>query len=728
MATYVGQRETPRRLPLHISLRAVTDFFLQPVHLFRSYELSNLRPDLIAGLTVAVILLPQAIAYALIAELPPQTGLYAAIVAAIVGALWGSSHHLQTGPTNALSLLLLSTLLTIVTPGTAEYVVLAGLIALVVGGIQLVMGLARLGVLVNFVSHSVIVGFSAGAGVLIAINQARHLLRLEFASHGLLETVHGLWTHLPETHLPTMLLAVGTLLVVLLLRRLNRKLPGPLIAMVVAAVVVGIARLHQGGVVVIGELPRSLPPLTDLSHLNMSRVGQLAPGALAIAAIGLVEAMSIARSIASHTNQRLDSNQEFLGQGLANIAVGILSGYPCSGSFTRSAVNSDAGAQTRLASVFSGIFVLLAMLAFAPLAAYVPRAALSAVLILTALSMINREEMTRIMRGARADAVIMVVTLLATLFLHLEFAVLAGILLSFAVYIIGTSVPRVFAVLPDDRYRHFIHQPEKSPCPQLAIFDILGDLYFGAVSHIEKAITQHLAAHPTQRILLLRMHSVQHCDFSGIHTLESIVRSVREKGGDLYMVRVREPVLQLMKTTGFWSDLGEDHFLDEDTAISHLFYRVLDPATCIYECDVRVFRECQNLPRQPYPSGIPRRTDIPVGSVVTIPPRELWQRLRSASPPYVVDVREEREFQQSHIPEAQSMPLSSLLQAAPDLPPDRPIVFVCRSGRRSERAAYLVRNQGAGTHHRYEDVAVLQGGMLAWEAANLLTAVEGFAA
>ena len=223
------------------------------------------------------------------------------------------------------------------------------------------------------------------------------------------------------------------------------------------------------GVVVVGELPRGLPPLAGLPPLNLQLVGQLAPGALAVAAIGLVEAMSIARSIAGQSGQRLDSNQEFVGQGLSNLATGFLSGYPVSGSFTRSAVNYDAGARTPLASAFSGLFVLVAMLVFGPLAAYVPRTALAGVLILTAYSMIDRQEIARIWRGARADAVIMVITFLGTLFLPLEFAVLAGILISFAVYIITTSVPRVTPVLPDENFRHFAHRPQETPCPQLAI-------------------------------------------------------------------------------------------------------------------------------------------------------------------------------------------------------------------------------------------------------------------
>jgi SulP family sulfate permease len=332
--------------------------------------------------------------------------------------------------------------------------------------------------------------------------------------------------------------------------------------------------------------------------------------------------------------------------------------------------------------------------------------------------MIDRKEIGRIWRGARADAVIMIMTFLATLFLHLEFAVLGGILLSFAIYILRTSVPQVIDVLPDDRFRHFLHQPQKPPCPQLAILDILGDLYFGAVGHVEQAIDRHLATNPHQRTLLLRMFSVQQCDFSGIHALESVVQSVRERGGDMFLVRVREPVLELMVTTGFWDHLGADHFLEEDKAVSRLFHKVLDPAICIYECDVRAFKECQNLPKYAYPPEIPLHTDIPAESVTQVSPEHLWQQLHSKSPPLVVDVRERREFERCHIPQAQLMPLPTLICEEAELPRDQPMVFVCRGGRRSTRAAYMLQNQG------FDKVTVLQGGMAAWESANLLAAVD----
>jgi SulP family sulfate permease len=694
-------------------------YLLQPVRFLRSYQRRNLRSDLIAGLTVAVVLLPQAIAYALIADLPPQVGLYTAIIGAIVAALWGSSNHLQTGPTNAISLLVLSSLITTSTTNAIESLILVGVMAVMVGVFQLVMGLVRLGVLVNFVSHSVVVGFSAGAGILIAVKQLPHLFGLSYPSHGMLETMHGFINHLPDTHPPSVILGFFTILLILVLRRIQPKLPGPLIGMALASAAVGFLGLAQQGVIVIGDIPRGLPPLTRFQLFNPGLIGELATGALAIAAIGLVEAISIARSIASQSGQRLDSNQELVGQGLSNIAAGIFSGYPGSGSFTRSAVNYDSGARTPMASLSSGFIVLIAMIAFAPLMAYIPRTALAGVLILTAIGMINRKEISRIWRGARDDAIIMVVTFLGTLFLHLEFAVLVGILLSFAVYIIRTSVPQVVPVLPDKSFRHFSHQLDAPPCPQLAIKDILGDMYFGAVSHIDKVVRQHLDNNPGQRFLLLRMHSVNHCDYSGIHALQEVVEAYREYGGDVFMVRVHEPVYDLMKTTGFCEFLGEDHFLSEDKAIFHIFQKILDPAVCIYECEIRAFYECQNLPKRIIPlDQLPRIKGVSAEEIEEIIAKDLWNALHGIEPHHIIDVREPREFYRGHIPQAKLHPLPMLLSEKLDLSNDHEVILVCRSGRRSRLAAGWLISQG------YKNVKILQGGMLAWESAGLFEAIE----
>jgi sulfate permease, SulP family len=704
-------------------------YLRQPATLFRDRAPVDLRPDFMAGLTVGVILLPQAIAFSLIAELPPQMGLYTAILAGIAGALWGSSNHLTTGPTNALSLLTLSTLATMALPGSQAYIVAAGLLTLMVGVLQLGLGLLRLGVIVNFVSHSVIVGFATGAGVLIAIRQIGPLLGIRLAGGNILSTLASAFGSVPGTHLLTAAIGIGTMLLIILLRRVDPHLPGPLIAIVASGALVYLLGDRADGVAVIGELPRSLPPLTAVPVLDLELIGRLSTGALAVAAIGLVQTTAITRSVSSHTRQRLDSNQEFVGQGMANIFSAMFSGYVASGSFSVTAVNLRAGARTRLASLIASLVVLVAILTVGPWAAYIPNTALAGVLILTAYNMIDRAEIWRIWRGAPGDAVIMLVTFLGTMFLDLDFAVLAGIMLSFILYLMRTSAPRVQVVVPDENYRHFVQRADAEFCPQLGVVDILGDLYFGAVIHIEEEILHLASQHPNQRFLLIRMGHVNQIDFSGIHMLESVIRSYRDRGGDVYLVHVSPLTRQLMETTGCLSYLGADHLLDDDRAIDHIFHRVLDPTVCIYECPVRVFRECQNLPKRfdLIDSGIKLKKQSAswlmgdLNGIELVNPKDLFRDLHVFPidrRPIVIDVREPREYKRSHIAEAQSIPLSTLLQEGIVIADDRPLVVVCQTGRRSRHAAGILRSLG------YSDIAIVEGGMRAWETAGLLTAVE----
>lgn len=704
-------------MPANLGL--VATYFLRPVQIFQHYSPKYLKYDLLAGITVASVSLPQAIAFALIAGLPPQMGLYATIIATVVAALWGSSNQLQTGPTNAASLLVLSILLPLAEPGSPRFIAGVGMLAVMSGLIRVVMGLARLGILVNFVSDSVIVGFTAGAGLLIAIGELKHLFRLTMPpSTSIFQTIENIVLGFPQTHPLSLALGLSTLIFMLLLRNFAARLPIHLLGIAASAMAVAMLGLDDRGVKILGQIPQGLPPLARLPLFDLKMIGDLSTGALVVAALGLVEATSIARSISSQTGQRLNSNQEFIGQGLANILCGFFSGYPVSGSFNRSALNYATNAKTPIASVLCGLFVLVGMLLLAPFIAYIPRAALSAVLLMSAYGMIDKNEMMRIWRGTRGDTIIMMATLSATIFLPLEFAILTGILFSFARYAFDTSLPQVKVVLPDDEFNHLVHRPDRPCCPQLGIIDIMGELYFGAVSHVEEALRANSLKHPEQRFLLLRMRSVNHCDINGVHMLELVMRGYRERGGDMYLMRVTEPVLEFMKSTHFYTILGEDHFLSDDGAVSYLFDHILDPAICIYECEVRAFKECQNLPKQIYPITIPLHTTIPAHSVPAIGPRELRKLLTDVtSAPIVVDVREPREYKKGHIPQSILMPLSHLLVESLDWLSDEPVVFVCRSGRRSLRAAYIARQQG-------HNALILAGGIQSWENAGFLEAVE----
>nr|MEE4268455.1 SulP family inorganic anion transporter [Candidatus Krumholzibacteria bacterium] len=718
--TSSGTANLNSRAGLKALLGQESAYLIRPWTLLKNYRKADLRPDLVAGLTVAVVLLPQAIAYALIAELPAQMGLYSAIVAAVIGGLWGSSRHLHTGPTNATSLLILATLLTVTQPGTPEFLAAAGLLAVMVGIMKLAMGLLRMGVLVNFVADSVVLGFTAGAGVLISVNQLRHLLRVDIASSpDILTTLRDLIYHVGDIHLISLGLGLGTMLVIGLLRRFKPDWPAALLGMIGASAVTGFFQLDDQGVRVLGALPQSLPPFSGIALPTPGLLGHLSAGALAVSAIGLVEAVSSARNIASKSGQRLDSNQEFVGQGLSSIVCGLFSGFAVSGSFTRSAINFTAGGRTPLASVFSGAWVMAAMFLLAPLAVYLPRTALAGVLLVTAFGMADRREMRKVLRTSVGDSSILVATFLATLLLPLEFAVLAGMLVSFARYLIKTSTPGVYPVVPDENFRHFVNVEDSAMCPQLGVMNIEGSLYFGAVNHVEEAIRTNQEENPRQKFLLLRMYMVDHCDVSGIHMLESIVQRYRKLGGDVYMEGVRPRVLHMIALYGFDRVLGHDHLLQNENAISHLFHKVLNPGFCVYECPHRVFAECQALPKDSHAGEFQFITETPDHHIEELSPTVL--KLLTEDPDeklLLIDVREKGEFRNWHIRGARQIPLRRLGQEGPDLPSDHSLVFVSRIGRRSEMAVHIMQDLG---HLRAFN---LKGGILAWEAAGYPIAVE----
>lgn len=714
------------------ALSSPVDYLKRPLSIIRSLEKKNFRLDFMAGLSVGLIMLPQGIAFALIAELPPAIGLYASVIGAFFGALWGSSYQLHTGPANAISLLVFSSLASVVATGTQEYILAAGLLAVMVGVFQLAMGMLRLGMLVNFVSHSVIVGFATGAGILIGIQQIPPLLGITVEGGTIVQGVQQMVLALPELHWQTAVIGIIVMISMVISKRFVPKMPDAIMAMMISILLVYVLNLAAEGVSVIGAFPQGLPPIAPLPFFNLELIADLSTGALAIGAIGLVQTTAIARSVASQTGQRLDSNQEFVGQGVANAMMGIFSGYPGAGSFARTAVNFKAGAVSPLAAILSAGFALAAMSLLSPVGNYIPRSALAGILIITAVRMVDGQEIRRIMQSHPGDAAILVVTFLGTLFLAIEFAVLVGIMLSLVLYILRTSTPRIHAVVPDKSYKHFVYQPERDPCPQLGVIEILGDLYFGAVNNIESFILDHAEKHPTQRYLLLRMHSVNNCDFSGIHMLENVVRVYRERGGDVFLVRTHHRFDRVAEASGFDSFLGKENYLNEDEAISFIFHHILDPAVCIYECPVRVFRECQNLPKRIEFANLPKGVEFDESLLENVEPRWLWGELHPLRKqlngtgngqtitelPIVVDVREPREYRTGHIAEAISMPLSTILGGDIALARDRRIILVCRSGRRSRRAAIALHMAG------YDNVAVLDGGMIAWEAADLLEAVS----
>jgi SulP family sulfate permease len=562
----------------------------------RRYGRAQARADLAAGLTVAVVAVPQSMAYALIAGLPVQYGLYASIVPTVAASLWGSSAHLITGPTTAVSLVVMGALSPLAEAGSPAYVQLAFVLALLVGGVQILMGAARLGGLLNFVSHAVILGFTAGAAVLIAGKQLPALLGLDLPSGGnfgvfLLRTVEAL----PRTHAPTLVLGGLTIAMVLALRRWRPGWPGALLAMAAVGGAVAGFDLDRHGVAVVGAIPGELPPFQLPSLSSLEAAGDLAPAAVAIALLGLVEAVSIAKSIADRTRQRLNVNQEFIAQGLANGAAAVFSGYPGSGSFTRSAVNFRSGARTPMSGLVSAAAVALTALLAAPLAATLPLAALAGVLMVVAVDMVRVEDIRRTVLATRSDATVLVVTFLATVLLHLEFAIYIGVMLSIGLHLARTSRPRIFSAVPDPATGKLVGSAFGETCPQMDIVHIEGSIFFGSVAYVQEDLQQRVRQNGQGFSLLLRLHQVNLLDASGVHVLEILLEEIRNQGGGLYMCGANPRVFDVIKNSGLLTAIGPAHVRPTtEKAIRQAMRESFCPAVCAV-CEVMIFRECRDL-------------------------------------------------------------------------------------------------------------------------------------
>ncbi|MBU3739366.1 MAG: SulP family inorganic anion transporter, partial [Rhodoferax sp.] len=394
----------------------------------------TLRADLTAGLTGALILVPQGVAFATIAGMPPEYGLYAAMLPAIVAALWGSSWHLVSGPTTAISIVVFATMSPLAVPGSPDYVRLVLTLTFLVGVVQLLLGVLRLGTLVNFVSHSVVLGFTSGAAVLIAISQVRNFFGLAIPRGASpYEVLRDLVLQADRVNPYITGVAVFTVLACAAARRWTPRLPHMIAGMLAGSLLAALLNVGLGaertGIGSIGALQIGLPPLSS-PDFTPATLRQLLPIAVAVAVLALTEAVSIARAMALRSGQRLDGNQEFIGQGLSNLAGAFFSGYASSGSFNRSGLNYAAGAQTPLATVFASLALLLILLFLAPLARYLPTAAMAGILFVVAWGLIDRHHIRELARVSRQESLVMGVTFVATLSMPLEFAIYTGVALS----------------------------------------------------------------------------------------------------------------------------------------------------------------------------------------------------------------------------------------------------------------------------------------------------------
>ncbi len=555
----------------------------------------TLRADLLAGLTGAVIVLPQGVAFAMIAGLPPQYGLYTAIITPVVAALFGSSLHLISGPTTAISIVVFSSISSLAEPGSAEYIRLVLTLTFMAGIYQLGFGLARLGTLVNFVSHSVVVGFTSGAAILIATSQLKHVLGLNLpGGHAFVEVWVTILGMLDKINLYVLAVALVTLVSAVFFRAKIPRWPGMLFAMIIGSVLCLLIDGKQHGITLVGQMPAILPPLS-MPDFSFETIRALAPKALAVALLGLIEALSIGRAIAAKSHQPIDGNQEFIGQGLSNIVGSFFSSYAGSGSFTRSGINYQTGALTPLSAVFSAIILALLLLLIAPLTAYLPIAAMGGIILMVAYHLIDFHHIHTIIKTSKEETAVLLVTFLATLFLDLEFAIYAGVLLSLVLYLNRTAHPRIANLVPSTEAVGPPLIEAESECAYLKIIRIDGPLFFGAVNHVSDYLYNIDKTLMRKRNVLIIGCGINFIDVAGAELLAQEARRRRGQRGGLYLCELQKSAYSVLERGGYLDIIGKEHiFATQKEAIARIISGA-DEMIC-RNCKNHIFKECPDLP------------------------------------------------------------------------------------------------------------------------------------
>ena len=564
---------------------------------FRLTTIETIKADFFAGLTGAIIVLPQSVAFATIAGMPPEYGLYTAMVVPIIAALFGSSFHLISGPTTAISIVVFAAVSKYAAPGSEEFVALALTLTFLAGVYQLVFGLAKFGLLVNFVSHNVVIGFTAGAAILIASSQIPYILGIHIPrGEGFINTWIDLYSGVGEFNIYLLIVGLGTLVSAIIIKLIRPKFPYLLIGMFVGGFLAFYLSSFTDSIETVGVMPAYFPPLSS-PNFSLSSLKSLAPEAFAIALLGLIEASSIGRSIATKSNQRINPSQEFIGQGTSNIVGSFFSGYASSGSFTRTGVNFESGARTPLSAILAALFLMVIVLLVGPLISYLPYAAMAGIILIVAYNLIDFQSIKKTFTYSKSESVIFTATFLSTLLFELEFAIYLGVLLSLMLFIAKTSAPEVhtlaFGSPPGEDIRK-LQSIRKTPlvqCPQLKIIRIDMSIYFGSINHIQKQISQIV---DNQRIyhILIVASGVNFIDLAGIEGLLIEHRRLKALNGNLYLVDVKSSTYEFMEKVNFINEIGRENFFESKEEAIHIVFDRLDRSKC-EKCQALVFKECQ---------------------------------------------------------------------------------------------------------------------------------------
>jgi SulP family sulfate permease len=559
----------------------------------------SLKADAFAGFTNAAIVLPQGVAFATIAGLPPEYGLYTAMITPVVAALFGSSMVMVSGPTTAISAIVLTTLQGHAEPGTAQFVQLVLLLTIMVGVFQFAAGLARLGGLVSFVSHSVMTGFTAAAALLIGVSQLSGAMGLTVERGGnVFERVVQVYQAIGGINWIAFAIAATTLVTAILFHIFAKRLPGFLIALAAGGLLGWLLDAQASGVSMIGALPSAFPAF-DPPSFSFRQLGELTQGAAAIALVGLLEAVSIGRSFAIRRHERFNSSQEMIGQGMSNMVGGFFQAYAGSGSFTRSGVNDEVGARTPLSAIFSSLFLALILLLVAPLVAYIPTPAMAGLILYVAYRLINFREFYHVFESSRSETFVLLATFIAGLAIELDFAIYVGVIASLSMFLNKSSHPALRVSTPTvsrsgrRKFRNAdMHNlPE---CPQILSVRLDGPLYFGSVEHVEREFRKIERLRHDQKHVVLYLKGVGDVDLSGADLLIEEIREIRKRGGSFEIVALYPPLLRRLRRFHVIDEIGEDNLhISKGDAIAAAIKRV-DPEIC-RTCRARVFLECSGL-------------------------------------------------------------------------------------------------------------------------------------
>lgn len=553
----------------------------------RRYDQATATQDGLAALIVTLMLIPQSLAYAMLAGLPPVTGLYASIFPLLAYALFGSSRALAVGPVAVVSLMTAAALGPLFPAGSADYVGAAMLLALLSGLLLGLMALLRLGFLANFLSHPVISGFISASGILIACGQLKHILGVSTPGESLLEILPQLWQSLPQIHWPTLVIGLISLAWLWwsrgnlkpLLQRLglsaqvsgNLAKAGPVLAIIAAIVAVYMLQLEQAGVRVVGAIPKGLPGLS-MPTLDMQLAFQLLPAALLISLVGFVESVSVGQTLAAKRRQRIEPDNELFGLGAANLSAAFSGGFPVTGGFSRSVVNYDAGAQTPMAGVFTAAGIALSVMLLTPLLHNLPQAVLAATIMVAVLSLVDLGSLKRTWRYSRQDGAAQLATLLGVLLIGVEAGILIGVGLSLLLFLWRTSQPHIAVVgqVPGSEHFRNIERYAVVESPDVLSLRVDESLYFPNARYLEERIGELIAARPQVRHLVLMCSGVNLIDASAIESMEAIVERLKAAGVQMHLSEVKGPVMDQLRRSDFLQHFGGQVFISQFQALMTL--------------------------------------------------------------------------------------------------------------------------------------------------------------